>query len=118
MTAPASDPTPPADEHSEPDSPAARLSPVHEAYNIVSDTVSGVNVRWNDNWFQAKFIAWSVLFFVVAGGLLAAFNRQWELPWYGGALIGILPGLIFGVFASGIYLMIYRALQHLRGKHD
>jgi ABC-type microcin C transport system permease subunit YejE len=43
--------------------------------------------------------------------------RDWNLPWFGGALIGAFAGLIMGVFGSGIYLMVYRALQHLKGDH-
>ena len=35
-----------------------------------------------------------------------------------GALVGGFGGLIVGLLASGIFLMIYRGLRHARGKHD
>ena len=54
----------------------------------------------------------------VVGAVLAVLNGRWELPWYGGALFGGLAGLVIGLFASGIFLMIYRAVQHIKGKHN
>lgn len=88
------------------------------AYNVVSDTVGGLNVRKSDNRFQAYFIGVSVLLFAVVGAAVAFFNPRWELPWFGGALIGSFAGLVCGFFASGIWLMIYRGIQHLRGNHE
>ena len=35
-----------------------------------------------------------------------------------GALVGGLIGILVGLFGSGIFLMIYRAVRHMRGKHD
>jgi hypothetical protein len=32
--------------------------------------------------------------------------------------MGTLAALILGVLGSGVILMVYRGLQHLRGKHD
>ena len=87
-------------------------------YNVVSDTVMGVNFRGSDNWFQAKFVAASVFLFALAGVIVALLNPSWELPWYGGAIVGAFAGLVAGVFASGIFLMIYRASRHIKGKHD
>lgn len=87
------------------------------AYNVVSDTVIGLKVRKSDNRFQAIFIALSVLFMAGLGATLAAWNRNWNLPWFGGALIGSFAGLVGGFFVSGIWLMIYRAIQHIRGHH-
>jgi hypothetical protein len=52
------------------------------------------------------------------GAILAALNAHWDLPWFGGALIGSFAGLVIGIFASGIFLMIYRAARHIKGKHD
>jgi hypothetical protein len=88
-----------------------------DAYNIVSDTVVGLNVRKSDNVFQAKFIGITVLVLATIGGASAALNSDWNLPWFGGALIGAFAGLIIGVFASGIFLMIYRAVKHVKGDH-
>ena len=88
------------------------------AYNVVSDTVTGVNVRWSDNRFQAVFVLVSVVLASLTGGILAAMNSGWNLPWYGGALIGAFAGLVVGLFASGIFLMFFRAVRHIKGRHD
>ena len=88
------------------------------AYNVVTDTVTGVNLRGNDNKFQAKFIAASVVVLTLIGAVLGLLKPRWQLQWYGGAMLGAFAGLIFGVLASGIFLMIYRAARHAKGKHD
>ena len=88
------------------------------AYNVVTDTVIGVNVRWSDNKFQAIFVFVSTVLISLIGAILAAVNAEWNLPWYGGALIGSFAGLVIGIFASGLFLMFYRAARHIRGKHD
>ena len=94
------------------------VSSERAAYNIVSDTVVGLNIRKSDNVFQAKFIGITVLVLATIGAALAALNPGWNLPWFGGALAGSLAGLIIGVFASGIFLMIYRAVRHVKGDHE
>ena len=98
-------------------SQSENISAGHAAYNVVSDTVIGLNVRKSDNKFQAMFILAAVLVLAAVGAILAALNGHWKLPWYGGALIGSFAGLVIGVFASGIFLMVYRAVRHLQGKH-
>lgn len=87
-------------------------------YNVVTDLVTGVNVRHQDNKFQAIFIVCSLLLAALVGAILASVQPSWNLPWYGGALIGGFLGLVLGFFASGIFLMIYRAMRHIQGKHD
>jgi hypothetical protein len=87
-------------------------------YNIVSDTLTGVNFRRKDNAFQAVFVFFTVVFTSIAGAVLAALNAGWNLPWYGGALIGAFAGLVIGILASGIFLMVYRGIRHIVGKHD
>ncbi len=94
------------------------LSSDQATYNIVSDTFTGVNFRLKDNVLQAIFVFVSVMIGVAAGAILAALNPRWNLPWFGGALFGSFLGMVVGVFASGIFLMIYRTVRHLRGKHD
>lgn len=94
------------------------ISSGRAAYNVVSDTVTGVNLRGSDNKFQAKFILVSVVLLAALGALLAWLNTSWQLPWFGGAIVGAFAGLVFGVLASGIVLMIYRGARHMKGKHD
>ena len=89
-----------------------------EVYNAVTDTVGGVNFRISDNMFQAIFVVVSVLVLAAVGAILAAVIPSWDLPWFGGAIAGAFAGLVIGIFTSGIFLMIYRGLRHLRGKHD
>ena len=48
------------------------LTTAHAAYNVVTDTVTGVNVRWSDNKFQAKFVCISMVLTALLGALLAA----------------------------------------------
>jgi hypothetical protein len=82
-----------------------------QAYNLVTDTVGGPNVRLNDNLYQGL----AILVCLVLGsgiGFLATTDHMM------GALLGGLIGLLVGLFGSGIFLMIYRAVMHARGKHD
>jgi hypothetical protein len=94
------------------------ISKDREAYNLVTDTVTGVNARWSDNRFQLIFVLISTAVGAGAMAILAVLYPDWSLPWYGGALIGSFLGMVFGIFASGVVLMIYRTLRHLQGKHD
>lgn len=110
------------------DSPAKSSSPIDEnpqtlppdqvIYNVVVDTVTGVNTRWSDNVFQAIFVFATVAIAALIGAILAAFNPRWNLPWFGGALFGSVIGLILGILTSGAFLMVYRASRHMKGKHD
>jgi hypothetical protein len=81
-----------------------------DVYHVVTDTVIGPNLRWKDNVFQAIAILACAAF----GALVA-----W-LTWKGAgeALAGAFLGLLAGLFGSGIFLMIYRAVRHASGKHD
>jgi hypothetical protein len=95
-----------------------KISNERAAYNIVSDTVVGVNARKGDNAFQAKMTFGSVLLFASVGVVLVLLSPTWNLPWYAGALVGSFVGLVLGILVSGIILMIYRTMRHLQGKHD
>jgi hypothetical protein len=81
-----------------------------QKYNVVTDLGSGVNVRWRDNLIQLIAV---VLGLAVGAGVGAAVSFS-----LAGALLGGIAGLIVGLLGSGIYLMIYRAIAHARGKHD
>jgi hypothetical protein len=92
-----------------------------QAYNIVSDTVVGMNIRKSDNVFQLKVILVCVLVGVplgaIAGALLAGSDNRLAGALGGGLGLGF-AGVILGLLGSGFYLMIYRAVRHLKGKHD
>ncbi|MDA7977926.1 MAG: hypothetical protein MPJ50_04045 [Pirellulales bacterium] len=110
--------TPPSGQSSPPMNALAKEQmTTREIYNVVSDTATGVNIRKSDNLVQAAFILLTVLAGAGLGATLAEFN-DWGLPWFGGALIGAFAGLVLGLFASGIFLMVYRAMRHIKGKHD
>ena len=76
-----------------------------EVYNIVSDTVAGINVRWKDNVIQFAVIAACV----PIGALIGALAME---DWRPGVLIGGFVGLLVGFFGSGTFLMIYRFIRH------
>jgi hypothetical protein len=83
-----------------------------QTYNLVSDTVTGPNLRLKDNLYQGLFILVCLVIGVGIGFLIVTEERLQ------GALYGGLIGLIVGLFASGIFLMIFRAVKHARRKHD
>jgi hypothetical protein len=80
-----------------------------------------MNIRKSDNLFQLKVILACVLIGVplgaVAGALLSDSNNRLVGALGGGLGLGF-AGVVLGLFGSGIYLMIYRAVRHLKGKHD
>ena len=96
----------------------AQVSTERATYNVVSDTITGINIRKDDNKLQAIIILVSVLLFATITALVALISPSWNLPWYGGAVLGAFAGLVIGFFTSGLFLMIYRALRHMQGKHD
>ena len=77
--------------------------------NVVTDTVTGVNIRLRDNLFQLAV----VIVCALAGALIAYFasNDRALLA------LGAIGGLVAGLILSGAILAIYRGMQHLRGKH-
>ena len=86
-------------------------TPGQEAYNIVTDTVIGPNIRKKDNLFQALAILVCLLLGVLIGFLIAKDAIT-------GVIVGGFIGLLAGLFGSGIFLMIFRAIRHARGRHD
>ncbi len=79
--------------------------------NVVGDTLAGPNVRIKDNVIQAIAIAVCVLL----GALIGPFVVEDPI---GGMFAGGFLGLLLGLLGSGIFLMIFRAVMHLRGRHD
>ena len=88
----------------------------NEGSSVFADTVTGVNLRWKDNLFQAVFVGISVLVCGLLGVVLAALKPAWGLPWGAGGFLGAFAGLVLGIFISGFFLMIYRARHHLNRK--
>ena len=80
-----------------------------EAYNVVTDTIAGPNLRKRDNVFQAVFIGVCLVIAVPVGTILGGL---------GGALAGALGALVIGVILSGAILGVYRAVRHMQGRHD
>ncbi|HEX6902168.1 MAG TPA: hypothetical protein VF789_20800 [Thermoanaerobaculia bacterium] len=83
-----------------------------QVYNLVTDTVTGPNIRPKDNLYQGL----AILICLGLGaliGYLAVTKEPVMGAWIGGFL-----GLLVGLLGSGIFLMIYRAVKHARGKHD
>jgi hypothetical protein len=76
----------------------------------VSDLAVGANVRVKDNVIQALVIAACL----VLGAAVGALVVQERVP---GALVGAFVGLLVGLFGSGFFIMVFRAVMHLRGKH-
>ncbi|HEV3448892.1 MAG TPA: hypothetical protein VG099_29925 [Gemmataceae bacterium] len=95
----------------QPEETPSQPDTVRQAYNLVTDTVTGPNIRFKDNLYQGLII----LACVVLGALIGFFTMK---PGVMGALVGGFIGVLAGLFGSGIFLMIYRAVRHLRGKHE
>jgi hypothetical protein len=90
--------------------PSTNASSDMETYNIVSDTITGINLRWKDNVIQFAVIVACV----PIGALIGALAME---DWRPGAIIGGFGGLLVGFFGSGIFLMIYRFIRHVRHDH-
>ena len=82
-----------------------------QTYNMVSDTVVGANFRMKDNVFQAI----AIFVCLCVGAITGAIAVEERMM---GALVGGFVGVLVGLFGSGIFLMVYRAIMHMRGKHD
>ncbi len=94
-----------------PDDPPKRSLTDRQTYNVVTDTVAGPNIRLKDNLIQGLVI----LACLILGAVIGAIAVADHLP---GALAGGFIGLLVGLFGSGLFLIIYRAMRHARGKHD
>jgi hypothetical protein len=86
-----------------------------QVYNLVSDTGVGVNIRREDNLYQAL----AIFVCTAIGAVIGCFiDLGGGSPWWAGAIVVGIGGLVVGFFASGIFLMVYLAIKHLRGEHD
>lgn len=83
-----------------------------EVYNVVTDVGAGVNVRLKDNLIQLAVIAGAVIVGALIGMVVVTEPRA------AGAIVGGLIGMVAGLFGSGLFLMIYRFIRHVRGRHD
>lgn len=91
--------------------PSNRQPNGRETYNAVTDLVGGPNVRVKDNVLQGLAILVCTVLGVGIGGL-------WTDSWPASFIIGGFLGLLVGLIGSGIFLMIFRAVRHLKGRHD
>ncbi len=82
-----------------------------QAYNVVSDTVTGANVRLRDNLIQGL----AIFVCLALGAAIGALVVEERLP---GALVGGFIGLLVGLLGSGFFLMLFRFVMHIRGRHD
>ena len=108
-------------EAGQPPGPAAgRGLSERESLNVVTDTVVGPNLRVKDNLYQAIAIGISVLLCAGVGALIAVrvSPDNGRMAALGGAIAGGIVGLIVGTLGSGMFLMIYRFVRHVRGRHD
>jgi H+/Cl- antiporter ClcA len=89
-------------------------------YNIVADTITGINYRKKDNLFQLHTIVVSIIVSVIGAQVLVKINNG--LLWFENSGDVFLPSLVFGLFAGvtlgGGAIAIYRFIRHLKGKHD
>ena len=79
---------------------------------IVFDTILGPNLRWKDNLYQGL-----VVLLGASTGALIGFYALPDEPELG-AILGGIVGVLAAVFGSGLFLMVYRALMHMKGNHD
>ena len=112
-----------------------------ETYNIVSDTVVGVNARKSDNLLQAKITIITIIIGAIIGVIFDGNAEASEqlpshlqhlvkepvlkvalgvvgLENHTGLVAGAIAGLILGFLGSGFYLMVFRAVKHASGDHE
>lgn len=82
-----------------------------ETFNIVTDTVTGPNLRWKDNLYQGLIVLGCIPIGAGIGALLTSERGP-------GAVLGAIIGPVVGLLLSGLIIGILRTRRHLRGKHD
>ena len=111
-----------------------------ETYNIVSDTVVGINARKSDNLLQVKITIITIIIGAIIGVIFDGNTEASEqlpshlqhlvkepvlkvalgvvgLENHTGLVAGAVAGLILGFLGSGFYLMVFRAVKHASGDH-
>lgn len=96
-----------------PGGPTPPRMTARETYNVVSDTVVGVNVRWRDNLIQALII---LVFAAIGAGV--GWRMAGDEDVRGPIALGAVGGLVAGTLVSGVALMVFRFVRHVRGRHD
>lgn len=112
-----------------------------ETYNIVSDTVAGINARKSDNLLQVKITIITIIIGAIIGVIFDGDAEASEqlpshlqhlvkepvlkvalgvvgLENHTGLVAGAFAGLILGFLGSGFYLMVFRAVKHASGDHE
>ena len=112
-----------------------------ETYNIISDTVVGVNARKSDNLLQVKITIITIIIGAIIGVIFDGDAEASEqlpshlqhlvkepvlkvalgvvgLENHTGLVAGAFAGLILGFLGSGFYLMVFRAVKHASGEHE
>ena len=82
------------------------------ADDLFTDLVTGPNVRANDNLCQAIAVFLCAAVGIVLGAALMDQERR------AGVVLGALGGSLFGLFAGGLALMIYRTARQYRSFTD
>jgi hypothetical protein len=90
-----------------------------QIYNVVADTVTGVNIRKKDNFYQMISVCVFVLLGAVIGVACFARNKDFfDMNRLAYGIAGGFVGMIVGIIFSGFLLMLFRAIMHFIGKHD
>lgn len=91
-----------------------------DAYHTAAETVGFMpSLRGKDNLIQLAAVVLATLIGAAVG--IALTFGPLDAPWYGGALIGGIAGLVVGAIVSGIALMVLgwvRAAKKVGGRRE
>ena len=88
-----------------PDKPPVQVPTPDDTYQTIADKVGFIpNSRKSDNLYQAKFLG-ATLAIVVPFTAVSFEVGGWG-PWWAGALLGALGGMLAGLLISGTILAI------------
>ena len=91
-----------------------------DVYHIISDTVTGINIRKTDNFIQLKIVTFIVFIFELGAFIWKYYHANFFgfEDNLGTSMISLILGLLAGGFISGTYIAFYRFIQHLKGNHN